>query len=444
MSRFLAIPFFAAVVAAVAMLAGGADASSLPAVAAPADSTVRDTPAGGRTLVVPVAGVTSGADTFRGGIRAARTYFDRTPRILDGMRSHDGNVTIALFETTLKRAAVEGLAVARYTASGGSITYLFDTPDRLGATLPAMEASLAQHVAASQPSSSLESRWWAAANRGRDVAVSPVSFPDQSAEVGVASGFTPNPGHVGAFTAKAVDDAFLRIGGGFSLSEPGSANVLGFPTVAYSQDVATAWIASRRAVSARQGAPDEHLTVDDRHGLRVQGTNRSEILFGTGTQFGKRMAYAATVTTIEPTRGLWSLGFGIMWAPLDAIETDVPKLYAMAHSYHAHQDVQNGEISAMDRANTEREQDFARASVASNTAARVAQQARFDGSMAQSAESRTYISQQGAAADAALQGKVFVGSTDSSGHPVHLKIPIENADGYAMVPASQLREGIDY
>ena len=111
----------------------------LPGQATPNGLQAVDEPGGGRILYGTLAAASSGQAAFKSGMHLLRGYFDASPELQSGVDSKDGNLSMVLFNATLKGARVMGLAVATSDAAGGArIGFLFDVSDRLAKTLGPM------------------------------------------------------------------------------------------------------------------------------------------------------------------------------------------------------------------------------------------------------------------------------------------------------------------
>jgi hypothetical protein len=435
--------------------APAAGTSSLPARVAPSGLSTKDEPGGGRIVSGLVPNATSSIDATRDALLKMRGYFDRRPTVRGAVASSDRRSSIVLFDASLRGAPVRGLIVAAAQTGAAEVAFLFDDPKRLEGSLAAMERDLPSRetsalghapapAADASATGTLLARWNAAAAHASSVALQQRSFSDNSGAIGIAPGFTLQSAQVGSFTATSPDGAIVRGEQsitGFDPNSPGGSNVLNLPVVAYSSDVGTAWLTLRRAAIQRQGTPDDGLTIESRFAPSASRANRSQTVVGRAKgPSGEPMTYIAWVQTVEPTRGLWTVTWSIVWSPESTLPQDGPKLLAMLKSYRGNQGVINADFQSFNEQFNAREQAFTRASVASNEASRIRLERNSAEALAQSADAQDWIRREGASTIHMLRNDDQVFAADGS----HATVPLGSSLGYGSVPISQYIEGVDY
>jgi hypothetical protein len=451
--RLLAALVVSAIVTVTEVPDAAFASDSLPRAVAPTGLSTKDEPGGGRIVSGLVPDATTSIDATRKALEKMRGYFDHRPNVRGAVASADRRSSIVFFDAELHGDAVRGLIVTAVQTGTAEVAFLFDNPQQLERSLPAMEADLSSRGAnalRSEPTTmtapndgSLSAQWNDAAARAHAVALQHQTFSDSSGSVGVATGFSLNSAQVGSFDATASDDARIRVNVGVPAYDPraGGSNVLRIPLVSYSGDPGDDWIAVRRAYMERSGTPDDGITIDRRFAVRTVGNTRQQTLVGRmNGPSGKAMTYIAWVTTGEPTRGIWTVQFNIVRSPVDRLAGDGPKLIGMLESFRSNQGVITSEIQSFEAQNAAKEQGFAHALVRSNQISRETLARNSELARQQSADAQDWISREGASTIHMLRGDDAVFTADGA----HVTVPLGTSLGYGSVPITQYIKGIDY
>ena len=439
--------------AAIGMpLAGNAE-PALPPHVSPSGATSADIGSG--RVVAGTYALAASQDALRDVLARVHGYFDAEPALLSAVRSKDGRVTIAAFDAKLAKQPVRGLLITMTQPGTAREAWLFDRPGRLAASLPRMEARLSsmQHNSResenppARDAADLKTRWIAAAETARGIALTRTDFPDGTGAIGIASGFTPSQMQTAGMIARSADGAALRIQGVIGAIDPhGNAMFRGggIAVAAYSPDVATAWENARRAFRLANNLPDEQLTVESSTSLETGNGKKGAVVYGYAMQSGKRVAYQAIVTVSPPAGSYasWTLVFTALWAPVDRFAQDAPALVAMMSSYTADMTKANqiqtrtvDEILARSAAQTQSMLD-------SNAAWRERQARNSAIALQQSAVAQDYIQREGASAIHIIKGEDQVYSGQGSSR--HSTVSLEASGNFVSVPISSYIKGVDY
>ncbi len=315
-----------------------------------------DGPEGGTIVSSPLSGAASGPGAFKDGLHALRGYFDEAPAWLGAVRSKDGNVTIAAFRAVRRGAPVGGLAIAAYDPAGHSrFAVVFDDPARLARSLPPMLNRLKEMTQETLE----QARPAQAGTRGPDfaafeaaaahVALRRIAFPDGTATIGIADGFTPAVMSGGRFGASAADGAYANFYTPVPLLDPRSAlyqqesrmsggnppQIPGQTVIAYDPDPVAVWkqVLRERAEERGEGDPSPQM-------LRVKPLPNDATGFlgrmvaGTMTLHGEPYVFSGTLLVSPPPRsdGSWLLQITMRGAPAAHAAADMPALIAMQRS----------------------------------------------------------------------------------------------------------------
>ncbi|BCM93929.1 hypothetical protein IAD21_05824 [Abditibacteriota bacterium] len=307
---------------------------------------------GGHLLSTPLPGMVSREAAFRAGIHQLQGHFDAPPKLLGGVQSQDENVMIVEFRATQHGTPVSGLSVTAYDPAGNShAAVLYDTPDHLAQSLPSLFKRLQQETQADlekvRPAGGPDfAAFEAAANH---VALTQTSFPDGTATIGIAQGFTPTMMNGGRFGATAADGAYanlyipisvldpkgslyqqeLRLSGGRPPAIPGQT------VIAYDSDPVVDWKQILTERANERGDADPHPQVLSDAPLKADASGFSgKMVAGTMTLHNEPFVFSGILLISPPPAadGGWLLQIAIRGAPVAHAATDMPALIAMQRS----------------------------------------------------------------------------------------------------------------
>jgi hypothetical protein len=330
--------------------------------ASPADSgalTLYPAPSGGYILFGLLPAATSAASALEAGLTRAAPFFDQPPVVDAAVTSNEGLPLVAAFTAVYGGTAVRGQAIATYDESGASrAAFLFDRPDALSASLGPMHAELASitereleraYGAGSAPLPLDVDAFTAAAP---SVPLTMHEFPDGTARIGVAPGYTVNVMQSGRFSASRSGGAYLNIANPIAMLDPRgtmyaqmeamSRNMGGAPSfppgllvVPYAEDFAPAWVTARQQILRQRGAADPltRIALSSPLATPANAFGRGRVVQGTETLEGVERAFAATLIAVPPDgSGNWMISVTILSAPLTSLSRDMPELFAMQRS----------------------------------------------------------------------------------------------------------------
>lgn len=346
----------AALIVVTTFASTGAPAASR---AATGGLTLYPAPSSGHILFGLVPTATSAATALKAGIERGGASFAQPPELLAAVASRDGRLAIAAFKAAYGGAAVGGLAIATYDESGASrVALLFDRLDSLPSSIGPMERELVSITAreiqrargTSGASAGLDVSALSAA--ARSVPLTMRDFPDGTARIGIAQGYTVNVMQSGRFSAAGSDGAYLNIANPIPVLDPsgtmyaqmvamsqraGGASGLppGFLVVPYSRDLGPAWVAARRQIARQRGAADANIRIERSSPLpeRANAFAQGTVVQGTETLGGVLRSFVATLIARPPdASGNWLMSVTILSAPAASASRDMPALFAMQRS----------------------------------------------------------------------------------------------------------------
>ena len=297
-----------------------------------------DGPNGGRMMTGTLPRGTTGSAALQAGLRRLHGQFDTAPQLLRAVRSQDGKVTIAVFRAARHGSPLGGLALATCDSAGHArFAALFDTPRHLPQSLPAMlnrfNADTEAALEAERPAGGRESGpdFAGYTTAAAHVALTRTRFPDGTATIGVARGFTPAAMSGGQFSATAEDGAYENLYLPVGLMDPNGANyrmeaqmsggrppqIPGQTVLAHDPDPVSAWKKLLTVRAEERGVTDPAPNVLQSAPLRgaVSGfTGRT--VAGTMTLHGEPYVFsgALLVSPLAP-EGNWMLQITIRAAP---------------------------------------------------------------------------------------------------------------------------------
>ena len=450
-----------------------AQMGALPARNAPNGMHAADGPLGGRILYGALPDVSSGLTTFQAGLRRTRGYFDASPHLLNAVSSKDGRITMVVFSAALSGHPVNGLVLAAYDPDGNShFALVFDDPNRLAKSLPSMMEQVGrlteETVERARPTGGETgvdfSRFEAASYK---VALKRTPFPDGTASIGVAPGFTPQQMGGGSFMASASDGAYIKLYTHASLLDPrgtlfrtmqqmaqsgGMRNLPLAPgqvVAPYESDPVKAWKTYLTEANRAQGAPDPAPQVQ--HTGPVQGVGSGwtgRLVSGTMTLHDTPFVFTGMLVSSPPPprEGGWLLQITMLGAPAEHAATDMPALIAMQHSIKVDmQAVRDQTMRNIEQMN----QQSARWMAANKAAGDATRNRRFESSMANARASRdamdrstrgfiNYISD----SDVVQQNRTGAHATIDK----NFASALEKADPkrFSVVPVNKYVKGVDY
>ncbi len=315
-----------------------------------------DGPQGGTILSGPLPKVLTGPAAFKAGLHLLHGYFDKFPTLIGVVCSKDKAVTIAPFRAVRQGAPVSGIALATYDPAGHSrFAVMYDDPTKLGQSLPPMMDRLkvitqdalekARPVSSGAAGPDFAAYEAAAAH----VSLHSTSFPDGTATIGVADGFTPGTMSGGRFSASAADGAYANLYIPISLMDPSGSlyqqemqmsggnppQIPGQTVIAYDADPIVAWkkVLTERANERGSADPDPQIL----HAAPLPnsaGGFTGKMVAGTMTLNGEPYVFSGTLLISPPpgADGGWLLQITMRAAPTAHASTDMPALIAMQNS----------------------------------------------------------------------------------------------------------------
>jgi hypothetical protein len=347
--------------------------ASLPDHTAPDGLQSFDDPSGGRVIDGSVDGASSIGETLVTGLKRMRGYFDPSPKLMGAIRSKDGKVIIVVFSAKLSGDAVDGLAIATYDPDGHSrFGVVFNERSQFASSLKPMLASMEQidhqallqdkPVPGAKPEQSSGPDFAAYVQESKSVQLNSTEFPDGTATIGIADGFTPVMMSDGQFSAKSDDGSYIKIGVPvFPLDPrgttyqmerragPTAVNYMGAPPyVEYLADPVQDWknVMSYTARASRVEDPSPNVVrvVDVNVGYGLSAKN----VGGTMTINNEQYAFTGQLITSPPNpTGGWMLSITMLAAPMSHADSDMPKLMAMYASQH----INIGAVGSVNNAN---------------------------------------------------------------------------------------------
>ncbi len=321
-------------------------------VARAAPATVES--AGGHLLSNPLPGMTSREQAFQAGIRQLHGSFDASLKLQGAVASQDENVLIVEFRAVQHGAPVSGLSITTFDPAGNSHTaQLYDSPDHLARSLPSLFKRLqdgtkadlekARPVDAGTPDFA---GFEAAADH---VALTQTTFPDGTATIGIAQGFTANTMNGGRFGASAADGAYANLYIPIPLLDPRGSlyqqelrmtggrppMIPGQTVIAYDPDPVVDWKAVLAERANERGDADPDPQIISNSPLKSDAGNFSgKMVAGTMTLRNEPYVFSG-ILLVSPTPGAdggWLLQVSLRAAPAAHAATDMPAMIAMQRS----------------------------------------------------------------------------------------------------------------
>ncbi|HLJ57670.1 MAG TPA: hypothetical protein VKT77_21725 [Chthonomonadaceae bacterium] len=327
----------------------------------PTGFKVVDEAGGGRILFTPLSGVSSGPEAFRSGLARIRGYFDESPKLLSGVASKDHNLTVSVFNATLKGSPVTGLATAAYDPEGNSdFAIVFDSSEHLKSSLAPMmrhvsDMALAAIERSKPAASGLELDFARFNAEAAHVALTSTQYPGGIGSVGIAAGYTPHLQGTGTAVALGDDGSYMNVMGFDGMCDPRGSlyksqhqlELLAGPNfhptpdgrvwIEYDPNPVTAWKKFVTEHSRLRGTEDANPQVLRDEAMKgVPGGWTGRLVSGTMTVRGETFAFTGSLMTSPPPPpvGSWSLSITILAAPIKNAAKDFPALIAMQKSVH--------------------------------------------------------------------------------------------------------------
>jgi len=450
--------------------------SSTASGASPADSgalTLYPGPSGGYILFGFLAAATSAASAFEAGLTRVGPSFDQPPVVHAAVASNDGQLVVAAFTAAYGGTAVGGQAIATYEERGASrAAFVFDRPDTLSASLGPMlgelasitERELERAYGSGGASLPLDVDELTAA--ARSVPLTMHDFPDGTARIGVAPGYTVNVMQSGRFSASRSDGAYLNIANPIAMLDPRGAmyaqmvalsrSAFGAPSlppgllvVPYADDFGPAWVTARQQIVRQRGAADPQTRIATSSPLATpeNAFGRGMVVQGTETLEGVERAFAATLIAAPPDgSGNWMISVTILSAPLASVSRDMPELFAMQRS----EELDNEALMAQSNASIAASARALSQTLASRRAAsEQISAATFAGVMARARTAQAGIDRSAAAFIEYIKGTTWVHDA-GKGADHHMSRDLGSAlvkadpARFTVVPVSDYKRGVQY
>ena len=451
---------------------------ALPDRPAPSGMQSYDGPSGGRIIDCALKDASSGQSAFRAGVIRMRGYFDPSPRLISGVRSKNGNITIMVFSATLNREPVVGLAIATYDAAGDSrFGVVFDSSRTFSRSVKPLlsrmyaidHQALAENRPAARPAASGSSINFAAYEAAsRHVSLTKQEFPDGTVSIGIADGFRPVTMSAGSFVANADDGSYIKIsvpvfpldprGSSYQTTRRAGPTALYYygapPYVEYDGDPITDWKNVLTYTAHSSNVPDPSPQVISSKKMSLGGGLSGRALTGTMTLKGTQYAFLGRLITSPPgPTGSWMLQITMLAAPINRVAQDMPALLAMFQSERVNMAEFNAVSSAQLKANLAAINAWGTSMRAQSTASHnefeAEQDSRFQESMANMEASQDSIDRSTAGFIHIINGTSVVQDNTTGEHATmdsDLAGALEKSDpaNYQPVPLQEYIKGVDY
>ena len=293
----------------------------------------------------------SGPAALQAGMGRLNGEFDAAPKLLRAVRSKDGKVTIAVFRAARHGSPLGGLAVATCDSAGRArFAALFDTPKHLPQSLPAMlnrfNSDTKAALEAERPAGGGGPDFAAFERAALRVPLTHTAFPDGTATIGVARGFTPAAMERAFFRASAPDGAYANLNSPLHVLDPsgtlarseasiGMTRIGGQILLPYNRDPVEAWRQSQTVIAQMQGNPDPDPQILKSKAMRPMAHGfTGRLIAGTMTLHGEPFVFSGFVSVgpLMLPEGGWLLQVSIRGAPAAHADEDMPALIAMSNS----------------------------------------------------------------------------------------------------------------